>query len=663
MLQIRKQSVSKTPLATSMAGHILDTRIGQWLGRAIAPGQKAMRRQKSRSKKPTEWNMPRNSLILAGIFLLSFLLQANAQTGSRAAFLVGNAAYEFTDALDTPVQDVDLLAGVLEELGFEIHPYTNLTRREMASELAYFLSETRDADVLLFYFGGHGLQFEGRNYLVGIDGQLETEFDIEAESLALDRVVEQFERASRTALVLVDASRENPLADKFYEQSHPATRPDLTRGLAPVDSVPAGTVLSFSASPGQVVSDGAENAWFVQALARHLPTPDIDILSVLNRVAIEVQASTDGRQVPTAQASLLQKVYLELGSGDDGAAIAYDQQEAMYQAALQMDSLRAWRLYIERFPEGFFGEMAAMALDRLQSRALLEDLGIEIGDVDELDRSSIPNAVAQGIERTLGVSTDDVRAAQADLARLGYNVGPVDGVIGPRTRGAIAAFQSDTGLPPNGILTAATATALGVDLALSSSPAVPPHSARIAQRYDADQLGLVESDARLLDAVQALSGYDLTYGFFNDHVYVAVNLWTQLGWDDAVKFAERAGGHLVTLASADENTFVFDLVRHDENFWTFWEDPGSGPGATGPTLGFVQEEGSREPDGGWTWVTGEDLEFENWRKGQPNNHNGMDFVATYLVMAEGRADRRMIAWEPTWADQRVLSTTLIIEIE
>lgn len=607
--------------------------------------------------------MPRNSPILAGIFLLSFLLPANAQTETRAAFLVGNAAYDFTDALETPEQDVDLLAGVLEELDFETHQYTNLTRREMASELAYFLSETNGADVLLFYFGGHGIQFESRNYLVGVDGQLETEFDIGAESLALDRVVEQFERASRTALVFVDASRENPLADQFYAQTHPATRPDLARGLAPVENVPAGTLVSFSASPGQVVSNDGETSWFAEALARHLPTPDIDILSVMKRVAIEVQASSDGRQVPTAQESLLEKIYLELGSGDDGAAIAYDKQEAMYQAALQMDSLRAWRLYTERFPEGFFAEMAAIELDRLQSRALFEDIGIEFGDIDDLDRANIPNAVARRVERTLGVSTDDVIAAQADLARLGYNVGPVDGVIGPRTRGAIAAFQSDSGLPSSGILTAATATALGVDLALSDSPAVPPYSSRIAQRYDVDLLGRVESDARLLHAIQVLDGYDLTYGFFEGHVYIAVNLWTQLDWDDATAFAERAGGHLVTLTSAAENRFVFDLIRHDENFWTFWDDPGSGPGATGPTLGLVQAEGSREPDGGWTWVTGEEVGFEAWRKGQPNNHNGLDFVATYMVMEDGRTDGGMIAWEPTWADQPVLSNTLIIEIE
>jgi hypothetical protein len=49
-----------------------------------------------------------------------------------------------------------------------------------------------------------------------------------------------------------------------------------------------------------------------------------------------------------------------------------------------------------------------------------------------------------------------VRAAQAELGRLGYRPGPVDGVIGPRTVGAIRAFQRAQQLPETGSLTPET---------------------------------------------------------------------------------------------------------------------------------------------------------------------------------------------------------------
>ena len=43
-----------------------------------------------------------------------------------------------------------------------------------------------------------------------------------------------------------------------------------------------------------------------------------------------------------------------------------------------------------------------------------------------------------------------MRAAQDYLARLGYYGGPIDGINGPKTRTAVASYQTDSGLPPDG---------------------------------------------------------------------------------------------------------------------------------------------------------------------------------------------------------------------
>ena len=45
-----------------------------------------------------------------------------------------------------------------------------------------------------------------------------------------------------------------------------------------------------------------------------------------------------------------------------------------------------------------------------------------------------------------------VAAVQHRLALLGYDPGPSDGIVGPRTRAAIRAFQRETGLPEDGRL-------------------------------------------------------------------------------------------------------------------------------------------------------------------------------------------------------------------
>ena len=53
-----------------------------------------------------------------------------------------------------------------------------------------------------------------------------------------------------------------------------------------------------------------------------------------------------------------------------------------------------------------------------------------------------------------------VRDAQRALARIGYNPGPANGVMGPATMDAVRAFQRSNDLPETGLLDARTRRAL-----------------------------------------------------------------------------------------------------------------------------------------------------------------------------------------------------------
>jgi hypothetical protein len=56
-------------------------------------------------------------------------------------------------------------------------------------------------------------------------------------------------------------------------------------------------------------------------------------------------------------------------------------------------------------------------------------------------------------QRGYGYDDATVAAVQRRLGELGYNVGIVDGVVGPQTRAAIAAFQSGHGMIVDGVIT------------------------------------------------------------------------------------------------------------------------------------------------------------------------------------------------------------------
>jgi hypothetical protein len=102
----------------------------------------------------------------------------------------------------------------------------------------------------------------------------------------------------------------------------------------------------------------------------------------------------------------------------------------------------------------------------------------------------------------------------------------------------------------------------------------------------------------------------------NGHWYAYLS--TPKQWTEAKPYAESLGGHLVTVQSAAEASFVRTLGGD-----TCW-------------IGLFQDRaapGYSEPSGGWRWVTGEPLDFTFWRvntngqSNEPNNLGGNeDFV-------------------------------------
>lgn len=66
--------------------------------------------------------------------------------------------------------------------------------------------------------------------------------------------------------------------------------------------------------------------------------------------------------------------------------------------------------------------------------------------------------------RAIMLHRSEVADIQKALLDAGYNPGPVDGVLGHRTRGALANFQKHNDLNGNGRLTLSTLKALDVEI-------------------------------------------------------------------------------------------------------------------------------------------------------------------------------------------------------
>ncbi|MDX9887005.1 peptidoglycan-binding protein [Thauera sp.] len=84
----------------------------------------------------------------------------------------------------------------------------------------------------------------------------------------------------------------------------------------------------------------------------------------------------------------------------------------------------------------------------------------------------------------LGLSREQRAAAQRALNERGYDAGPPDGVLGPRSRVAIRTFQAANQLGATGTLDAQTMKGLGVAATLAASPPATASSYRVRVRDD-----------------------------------------------------------------------------------------------------------------------------------------------------------------------------------
>ncbi len=65
-------------------------------------------------------------------------------------------------------------------------------------------------------------------------------------------------------------------------------------------------------------------------------------------------------------------------------------------------------------------------------------------------------------QQTNSMSRSQIRTLQQDLNKKSDNPGPVDGIMGPRTRAALRKFQRQAGLKVTGQPTNSTLTKLGI---------------------------------------------------------------------------------------------------------------------------------------------------------------------------------------------------------
>jgi uncharacterized caspase-like protein len=284
---------------------------------------------------------------------------STSTSNKRIALVIGNGAYTSAPALKNPPNDARDMAASLRTLGFDVTSGINVNQKDMKRLIRDFGLKLKGGGSGLFYYAGHGVQSKGRNYLIPIDAEIQSEAEVEDSGVDASLVLNYMEDAQNGLnIVILDACRNNPFARSFRSASD---------GLAQVDA-PTGTLIAYATAPGRVASDGSgQNGLYTSELLKQMQVPGVSITDMFMRVRGEVMKQTGSKQVPWEASSLVGSFYFSGGAGTpatddatskeprfDAAAFEYNYWDSIKNSANADD----YRAYLAKYPKGQFAELA-----------------------------------------------------------------------------------------------------------------------------------------------------------------------------------------------------------------------------------------------------------------------------------------------------------------
>jgi uncharacterized caspase-like protein len=296
----------------------------------------------------------------------------NPNAGKRIALVIGNGAYTKAPPLKNPPNDARDMAATLRTLGFDVASGINTNQRDMKRLIREFGQKLKAGGSGLFYYAGHGVQSKGRNYLIPIDADIQSEAEVEDSGVDASLVLNYMDDAQNGLnIVILDACRNNPFSRSFRSASE---------GLAQVDA-PTGTLIAYATAPGRVASDGTgQNGLYTSELLKQMRVPGLSATDMFMRVRAEVMKQTSSKQVPWEASSLVGTFYFTAGANStasnsgtsnaapsetkfDASAFEYSYWETI-KSSTNADDFKA---YLEKYPAGQFVSLAKNRITTLEA--------------------------------------------------------------------------------------------------------------------------------------------------------------------------------------------------------------------------------------------------------------------------------------------------------
>jgi len=232
------------------------------------------------------------------LILMLLMTQFNViATENRIALVLGNSNYSTMGELRNASNDATDMAQVLMELGFDVISGINLTKKQMSDKIRKFDAKLKQGNkndtIGLFYYAGHGLEVEGKNYLVPVDADMEYQEDASDEGIPLNRIIKRMNYSkNRMNIVILDACRNNPLPKRDRAMGG--------GGWGGINDVATGMFIAYGTSPGRRAADSdgiGRNGLFTKHILDNIRAKDKTLEQMFKSTRVGVLKDSNGKQI------------------------------------------------------------------------------------------------------------------------------------------------------------------------------------------------------------------------------------------------------------------------------------------------------------------------------------------------------------------------------
>ncbi|MES2598708.1 MAG: SUMF1/EgtB/PvdO family nonheme iron enzyme [Verrucomicrobiota bacterium] len=203
-------------------------------------------------------------------------------------------------------QDMTRMRSALQAANFEIIELNEPTLAQAHQALDSFGDKLRSTKgVGLFYFTGHGGEYDGVNYLFPKGALISRNVDVTEQAISTKRVLNRMEdQGTRVNIVFLDCCRSE------------LTKSGSGPGLANMSA--RGTFIGFATASEKVAGASRDGSPYTTFLCKHISTPGLSIGDMHTLVTADVQDHTRERngveQTPFSYSGLRSTFYFIPGS-------------------------------------------------------------------------------------------------------------------------------------------------------------------------------------------------------------------------------------------------------------------------------------------------------------------------------------------------------------